>query len=82
MVSTLTMWQDDGRSSRVYKVLMRDGGQTSRNARPMIRFFFIGPNTRESAESPRLSPIMKYSPAGIRTGPKSLVVTPSATTIP
>ncbi len=35
-----------------------------------------GPKTRESAESPRLSPIMKYLPFGITTGPKFWVVTP------
>ncbi len=51
----------------------RDSGQTRRKARPMNSFFGIGPMIRESAESPRLSPIMKYSPFGTWTGPKSAV---------
>ena len=39
-------------------------------ARPTNSFFGTGPMIRESAESPRLSPIMKYSPFGIGTRPE------------
>ena len=49
-----------------YRKPIRDSGHTRMNARPMNRLPETGPMTLESAESVRLSPSMKYSPAGIR----------------
>src|SRR3954452_5845053 len=46
---------------------MRFGGQYVAKASPMIHFLGTGPQKRLSSEEPRLSPIMKYSPAGTVT---------------
>src|SRR6201995_3102983 len=46
---------------------MRFGGQYVANASPMIHCLGTGPQKRLSSEEPRLSPIMKYSPAGTVT---------------
>ena len=42
---------------RRYMKLRRDNGQIRTKTRPTILFFAITPNTRESFELPRLSPI-------------------------
>ena len=44
---------------------MRSGGQYVKKATPMIHLSGTGPQNRLSSDTPRLSPIMKYSPGGI-----------------
>src|ERR1700743_2822113 len=46
---------------------MRFGGQYVAKACPMIHLRGTGAQNRLSAEEPRFSPIMKYSPGGIVT---------------
>src|SRR5579862_3058808 len=53
------------RGGDAQKTPMRSGGQYVAKTFPMIQDAGTGPQKRLSSESPRLSPIMKYSPLGI-----------------
>src|SRR5262245_66032693 len=54
----------DGSGTRVHPIEMRFGGQYVANTLPMMFFRGTEPQTRESHDCERLSPIMKYWPCG------------------